>query len=226
MVDMDKNKFEQDIIESINEDNEVIIWDVIENNILRLPVKFKSLNSFASKLFLTIEDGLKDSLAHFLRGPGLLKFYIPELQLAFVSELNAVHGTSLEVSYPVKEKRLERREHKRFEPLTPHYAKFQNLKYEIYDISKGGLSIVLGSSQYEQLFQLKNDTLNFTIEFAKESVHVKGKVVDTKKIKPYQISRFPYGAYRLAVQVEDNSGYKKEVKKLQDGCDKLLKDLL
>lgn len=223
---MNKKKFEKDIIESINEDNEVIIWDVIENNILRLPVKIKSLNSFASKIFLNIEEGLKDSLAHFLRGPGLIKLYIPEIQLAFVSELSAVHGTSLEISYPVREKRLERREHERFEPLTPHYAKFQNLKYEIFDISKGGLSIVLGSSQYEQLFQLKNDTLNFTIDFAKETVQVKGIVVDTKKIKPYQISRFPYGAFRLALRIEDNTSYKNEVEKLHEGCNKLLKDLL
>lgn len=223
---MNKKKFEEDIIESINEDNEVIIWDVIENNILRLPVKIKSLNSFASKIFLNIEEGLKDSLAHFLRGPSLIKLYIPEIQLAFVSELSAVHGTSLEISYPVREKRLERREHERLEPLTPHYAKFQNLKYEIFDISKGGLSIVLGSSQYEQLFQLKNDTLNFTIDFAKETVQVKGIVVDTKKIKPYQISRFPYGAFRLALRIEDNTSYQNEVEKLHEGCNKLLKDLL
>lgn len=65
---MKKNKFEQDIIESINENNEVIIWDIIEGNIVRLPVRLKSLNSFAKNLFMTIEEGLKDSLAHFLRG--------------------------------------------------------------------------------------------------------------------------------------------------------------
>lgn len=223
---MENKKFEQDIIESINEDNEVIIWDVIENNIVRLPVQLKSLNAFAKQLFLTIEDGLKESLAHFVRGPGLLKFYIPELQLAFVSELNAVHGNSIEISYPVKEKRLERRQHERFEPMSPLFCCFQNIKYEIYDISEGGVSFILGASQYEQLFKLKNDTLNFEIQFNKEKVVVKGEVVDTKKIKPYQISRFPYGAYRIAIKLNSNPDFTKEVKKLHDGYDKLLKDLL
>ncbi len=223
---MKKNKFEQDIIESINENNEVIIWDIIEGNIVRLPVRLKSLNSFAKNLFMTIEEGLKDSLAHFLRGPSLLKFYIPDLQLIFVSELSAIHGNSLEISYPIKEKRLERREFERFEPLSPLYSYFQNIKYEVYDISEGGISFILGASQYDQLFQLKNDSLNFEVKFAKEKVHVKGQVVDTKKIKPYQISRFPYGAYRIAVAVDGNKEYQKEVRKLQKGCDKLLKDLL
>ncbi|MGI4991329.1 hypothetical protein ACRXCV_01795 [Halobacteriovorax sp. GFR7] len=223
---MSTKKFEQDIIESIKEGSEVIIWDVIDQNIVRLPVKIKSLNAFAKQIFLTIEDGLRDSLAHFVRGPGLLKLYIPDIQLIFISELNASHGNSLEISYPIKEKRLERREYERFEPLIPLYSCFQNIRYEIFDISEGGVSFVLGASQYEQLFNSKNEVLNFEVVFANEKIHVKGNVVNKKKIKPYQISRFPYGAYRIAVAIENNPEYRKHVKKLQSGCDKLMKDLL
>ena len=223
---MENKKFEMDIIESINEGNEMIIWDLIEGNIVRLPVQLKSLNSFAKQLFINIEDGFTESLAHFVRGPGLVKFYIPELQLAFVSELNSIHGNSLEVSYPVKEKRLERREHERFEPMSPLYCCFQNIKYEIYDISEGGVSFILGASQYEQLFKSKNDILNFEVDFNKDRIYVKGEVVDRKKIRPYQIDRFPYGAYRISVRLEGQGDYVKKVRKIHNGLNKLVKDLL
>jgi len=222
----DLKEFENLILEAVKAESSAFIWDITGDEVVRVPVELKNFNSYKKKINFSLDHRAKYYLKDLIKGPGLLKFYIPNQQLLFVSKIDLYRGTQLEVCYPDMFKKHDRRRDNRVEPLIPVFFKCDGLKKECFDLSHGGFSFVLNNMEYRKVkYKIENEK-DCTIEFPFKKVKVKAKVVNIANVKPFQVDRFPYGAKRISFQITEGDFFKESVTKLAKGMKKLLIDLL
>ncbi len=222
----EEKTFEQLIGRSVSTGAKAFIWDLEANEIIRVPVELKNYNAYKKVVNFEIDHRAKEYIKDLIRGPGLLKFYIPDSQLLFVSKVETYRGTHLEVHYPEAFQKHDRRREDRLEPLIPVYFKIDGMKKECYDVSFGGFSFILNGLEFRNLKLELGQVLECNIEFPTKKIKVKAEIVNVANLKPYQVDRFPYGAKRISFKVEANDFYKESVVKLGKGMKKLLTDLL
>ena len=219
-------EFETLILEAVKAESSAFIWDICGDEVIRVPVELKNFNSYKKKINFTLDHRAKYYLKDLIKGPGLLKFYIPNQHLLFVSKIDLYRGTQLEVCYPDMFKKHDRRRDDRVEPLIPVFFKSDGLKKECYDLSHGGFSFVMNNMEYRKVKYKIDKELECQIEFPFKKVKVAVKVVNVANIKLFQLDRFPYGAKRVSFQIIEGDFFKESVTKLAKGMKKLLIDLL
>lgn len=218
--------FESIIIEAIKNKYSTMMWDIHENEVIKVPVTIKNCNAYKKVLTLEIDHRAKEYIKDLISGIGYLKFYIPQSQMLFVSKIEFFRGSTLEISYPENFKTHDRRKENRLEPLIPVNFKVDGLKKECFDISAGGFSFILNGLEFNNSKLILDQVIECFIEFPFKKVKVRAKVVNIQNIKPFQVERFPYGAKRVSFKVELTDFYSESVEKLAKGMKKLLIDLL
>jgi len=219
-------EFEGLISEAIAKRSEAFIWDISGDEVIRIPVKLEALNGFASRVVFTLDHRAKYYINDLIKGVGMLKFYIPAQQLLFISKIDIYQGTNLEIYYPEAFKKHDRRKDDRLEPLIPVHFLGNGFKKECYDISTGGFSFIMNNSEFKSVKYGKGQVIECEIQFPFKTVKVKAKIVNLIEIKPYQLERFPYGAKKVALMIEENDFYLESFNKFQKNMRKMLVDLL
>lgn len=134
--------FENIIAEAIKNKYMTMIWDIHENEVIKVPVTLKTCNAIKKVLNFEIDHRAKEYIKDLIDGIGYIKFYIPESQLLFVSKIEYFRGNTIEIAFPEAFKTHDRRKESRLEPLIPVNFKIEGLKKECFDISAGGFSFI------------------------------------------------------------------------------------
>ncbi|EQC43480.1 PilZ domain-containing protein [Bacteriovorax sp. Seq25_V] len=222
----EEKTFEQLIAAAVSTNAKAFIWDLEANEIIRVPVELKNYNAFKKVVNFEIDHRAKEYIKDLISGPGVLKFYIPDSQLLFVSKVEMYRGSHLEVRYPEAFQKHDRRREDRLEPLIPVHFKMEGIKKECYDVSFGGFSFILNGLEFRNMRYEPGQIVECHIEFPTKKIKIKAEIVNIANLKPFQVERFPYGAKRISFKVESNDFYKESVVKLGKGMKKLLTDLL
>lgn len=218
--------FENLILQAVKVNAKAFVWDLNGDEVIRVPVELRNINCVKKRVNFTLDPRTKYYLKDLIKGPGILKFYVPSLQLLFASKIDLYRGNTLEVEYPQAFKKHDRRKSDRIEPLIPVFFKNDGLKKECFDLSHGGLSFVINSMEFRSARYKEEQELDCVIEFPTRKVKIRAKIVNVANIKPFQIDRFPYGAKRVSLKVVESDLYKESVTQLAKGMKKLLIDLL
>ena len=179
----EEKTFEQLIGRSVSTGAKAFIWDLEANEIIRVPVELKNYNAYKKVVNFEIDHRAKEYIKDLIRGPGLLKFYIPDSQLLFVSKVETYRGTHLEVHYPEAFQKHDRRREDRLEPLIPVYFKIDGMKKECYDVSFGGFSFILNGLEFRNLKLELGQVLECNIEFPTKKIKVKGSAPVSKSLE-------------------------------------------
>lgn len=222
----DAKIFEKIVIDATKNKAQVFVWDIIVDEVIKVPVELKNVNTFKKKVYFNLDHRSKFYLKDLIKGPGFLKFFIPSQQLIFVSKVDLYRGTQLEIDYPQAFKKHDRRKSDRFEPLVPVYFKAEGMKKECFDLSRGGLSFILNNMEYSNAGYKKSKNVECSIQFPTRKLKIKAEIVKVTDIKPFEVDRFPYGAKRVSLRIVEGDLYKESVTQLAKGMKKIIIDLL
>ena len=220
-------EFEELLLQTVKANSDTFIWDMVGPEIVRVPVKLKSFNSYKKQMNFEVDSRAKNYMKKLISSNGLLKMFMPNIQFIFVAPVFKYSGNSLVIGYPSASKRHDRRKSKRFEPLVPIQCKLSGLSKECFGISMGGFSIIVNKMEFHKTGLDIGQVLECKMTFPTEKVHISGQVVNIKDIKPFELDRFPYGAKKVSFQIGgEDSSYHQNVENIGKGIQKLINDLI
>lgn len=202
------------------------LWDLNNGNLIKVPVKLRSHSLHRKEFHFDFDKKFSTVITNFIKGSGLVKVFIPRFKVAFEVDLIKLEEKNLRTSFPKKFKRFERRETPRFEPLFPIQFLIGGKKFECFDISEGGFSVVLGTLELPYLKWKEGQKSKGQIKFPLRNIDVEATIVAVHKIPPYKNDRFMYGAYRISFMFSEKyASMKPEIEKLMVSIGKLMSDL-
>ncbi len=226
-VKTNMKEFEELLLQTVKSDSDTFIWDMVGPEIIKVPIRIKSFNSYKKQISFEVDSRAKNYMKNLISSNGLLKMFMPNVQFIFVAPVFKYSGNSLIVGYPSASKRHDRRKSKRFEPLVPISCKLGTLSKECFDISLGGFSLIVNKMEYNKASMEIGQVFDCKVGFPLEKVNITGQIVNVKDIKPFELDRFPYGAKKISFQVGGTDGeYHKNVENIGKGIQKLINDLV
>lgn len=203
MKEQKRNKeFDRMIIESVQEGVSFFAWQSVGGSVEKCEMKVKAYRKDYNEIELVACDGQDDKLAKVISGNRLINIYVPELSVSFSSELKLVTTDKKIKIYPPENYAFyERRKHERVSPGKACYVSFEHNKFTvkkaIYDLSLGGLAIILPKSDKMSIAEGKTfDT--FVVDVGMRKIKVKAQCIKTTSIDRFKFDYLPYGGYKLA----------------------------
>lgn len=190
---------------SMRVQKKVHVWDLAKNNLLVFELKTKEISRTSGEIFLVPGDKNVDwnLVSQFIKGSGLLNFFIPDVGLLFRSELKALEKDFIIVGKPLSWSIEDRRDSERFISLVSSRLQIEiNRKkrvFEIFDISPNGLSIVLSSADS---YNLKEGQVieRALIQSCQREFWVDLQVINTNFVTPYQFEAIPFTGKRYGMK--------------------------
>lgn len=203
---MKKNKydrqFEKRIIEAIQKNYLCYIWNTIDKVIYKVPLQIKTLRKDYNEIEFDVSEEHNNDLKNILSGSGQVKIFIPDLSIAFASELKRLDNKKIKIGIPEEYTFHERRKHIR---VKPEQACFANVNYSgftpkmsIYDISLGGFSIIYPKSN--RVSVEPNTDYQIIIDVYGHKISSKAKCVGGFVLESNKVEDLPYGGYKVAFE--------------------------
>ena len=198
---------ERMMVEAVQGNFSFFAWQSIAGNIEKCELKIKAYRKDYNEIELELRNSSEDSLARVISGNRVLNVYVPELSVTFTAELKAVTADKKVKIYPPKEFTFfERRKHERLNPMKTCYINFEHnrsmIKKSIYDLSIGGLAIILSKS--DKIVIPKGKEFPFIIvELGVRKIKVKAECVNSFTLDRYKVDNLPYGGFKIAFRFVD-----------------------
>ena len=194
--------FDKMIIEAIQGNYSFFAWQSVAGVIEKCKLKLKAFRKDYNEIELIADDENEVSLVKVISGNRILNIYVPELSIAFSTELKSISADKkIKIYLPQDFTFYERRKHERVELEKPWFISFEYnkkmIKKSIYDISLGGFALVLPKSDKINIEKGKMLEL-MTIEIGSKKVRVKAECVQTCVIDRFKLENLPYGGYKIA----------------------------
>ncbi len=189
---------------------EVMAWDLINDHLINFKMKIKKIIRGSEEILLVPADKAMDwdSVKELVRGSGLMNFFISEPGLLFRSELLALEGDFLVIRFPKIWNLEDRRIVDRISELNSivlEIRKKDNIRaFKVFDISEGGLSVVLSGADSYHLKE--GDRIKGAIlKLMGTAVSLDIEVINGQKVTPYQFENIPYTGRRFGIQFSKRS---------------------
>ncbi|MGZ3787444.1 MAG: PilZ domain-containing protein [Bacteriovorax sp.] len=201
--------FDRMIVEAVQENYSFFAWQSIGGIVEKCELKIKAYRKDYNEMELEITAGQEDKLAKVISGNRILNIYVPELSVSFSSELKAVTTEKKVKLYPPAEYSFyERRKHERIPPVKTCYVSFEHnkqmIKKSVFDISLGGIAVVLPKS--DKIIMSKGKQFSvFVLDVGGKKMRVKAECVNSFNIDRFKFDNLPYGGFKLAFRFTEIS---------------------
>ena len=206
--------FDRMIVEAVQENYSFFAWQSIAGVVEKCELKIKAFRKDYNELELELKAGQEESLAKVISGNRILNIYVPELSVSFSSELKSVSAEKKVKMYlPTDYSFYERRKHERVMPAKTCFVSFehnkQTIKKSIYDISLGGIAIILPKSDKVVVSKGKVFEL-MVLDVGLRKIKVKAECINSFTIDRFKHDNLPYGGFKLvfrftAISKEDKA---------------------
>lgn len=202
------------IVEAVQGNFSFFAWSSIGGVVEKCELKVRAYRKEYNEIELELKDPKSDSLDKVISGNRQLNVYVPELSVTFTTELKVITVDKKVKIYPPKEFTLfERRKHERLIPSKTCYVSFEHknsiMKKSIYDISIGGIAIILSKSD-KIIIPKGKEYESITLEIGMNRMKVKAECVNSFTLDRYKVDNLPYGGYKIAFRFLDMSQEDKE----------------
>lgn len=176
-------------------------WDLDEGRLISFDLIIKEISRAADELILIPQKYSADwrHLNDFIRGSGMMNFFIPQQNLLFRSELVALEGDYLVIKKPKKYSIEERRSSERYIALNSvklEIVKNDRIKaYKVFDLSETGLSIIVSTSDSSH-FKIGEVLDKACLKLKDKKTRVALELCNERTILPYQFETIPYRGKR------------------------------
>ncbi len=206
----EKNKdFDRMIVEAVQENYSFFAWHSVGGVIEKCEMKIKAFRKDYNEIELMLKDGQEVELAKVVAGDRVLNIYIPELSVSFSSEIKAITADrKVKLFIPLEFSFFERRKQQRVMPLAECFVCFEHnrqvIKKSIYDISIGGIAIIMAKSEKMNITKGKYFSL-FILDFGSRKIKMNAECTNSFVINRFKHDNLPYGGFKIAFRFLDLS---------------------
>lgn len=195
-------EFDRMIVEAVLENLSFFAWQSIGGTVESCEMKIKAFRKDYNEIELELIDGQDDKLTKVISGNRILNIYVPELSISFTSELKVITVDKKIKLYPPSDYSFyDRRKHERVQPSKVCFSSFEHnkimMKKSIYDISLGGIAIILPKSDKVIISKGKKYDI-FLLEIGLRKIRVKAECTNAFSIDRFKFDNLPYGGFKLA----------------------------
>lgn len=208
MREQKSRDFEKMIVEAVQNNFSFFAWNSFGGEVEKCELKIKAYRKEINEIELELKDP-NYNISKIISGDRIINIYVPELAVSFTSALKLVTPDKKIKLYPPKEfSFFERRKHERISPTKTCYVSFEHnrnqIKKSIYDISLGGIAIILSKSDKLVIPKGKEYPV-ITLEIGIRKLKIQAECVNSFTIDRYKLDNFPYGGYKIAFRFKDMS---------------------
>lgn len=210
MKELKRSKdFDKMIVEAVQGNFSFFVWHSDGEIVVKCELKVKAYRKDYNEIELEFRPEQKEALSKIVSGNRIVNVYIPDLSVSFSSHLKSISPENRMKILPPEEYSFhERRKHDRLQPAKTCYMAFEInkavMKKSIYDISIGGLAIILPKSDKVNIVKGRMFPLVF-LEIEGRKMKLKAECVNTVSIDRYKLDDLPYGGYKIAFRFAEIS---------------------
>lgn len=195
-------KFEAMLVDSVKNKISFFAWNSTGGGLEKSEFKVVAFRKEYGEIELVAKDENEEALQKVISGNRTLNIYVPEHSMSFSSSVKTITlEKKIRIHLPSNYSFYERRKHERIELLDTYYASFEVnkkiLKKSIFDLSIGGMAIVLPKSDKIAIAKEK-DFLYILLDIMGRKIKLKAECVATMSIDRYKLDNLPYGGYKIA----------------------------
>ncbi len=201
--------FDRLMIEAVTSGYSFFAWNSVGGVVEKCALKIKAYRKDYNEIELETVDGEEEKLGKVISGNRILNVYVPEISVSFSSELKTLTADKkIKIYIPRDFTFYERRKHERVLPAKQCFVSFelnkQVVKKPIYDLSLGGIALILPKS--DKLMVSKGKTFDsFILDIASKKIKVKAECVDSFTIDRFKLENLPYGGFKVAFRFTEIS---------------------
>lgn len=210
MKELKRSKdFDKMIIEAVQGNFSFFAWHSDGEVVVKCELKVKAYRRDYNEIELEFKPEQKEVLSKIVSGNRIVNVYIPELSVSFSSHLKSISPEHRMKILPPEEYSFhERRKHDRLKPAKTCYTAFEInkavMKKSVYDISIGGMAIILPKSEKVNIVKGKLFPL-IILEIEGRKMKMKAECVNTVSIDRHKLEDLPYGGYKIAFRFAEMS---------------------
>jgi hypothetical protein len=206
--------FDRMIVEAVQGNFAFFAWQSIAGVVEKCELRVKAYRKEYNEIELDVKPERYESLAKVISGNRVLNVYIPELSVSFTAELKSVSAEKkVKIYLPKDYSFYERRKYERFQPLKTCYVSVEFnkavMKKSIFDISLGGIAIILPKSDKVVVSRGK-EFPQMVLELDGRKIKVKAECTNSVTIDRFKLDSLPYGGYKIAFRFTELSKEDKE----------------
>jgi c-di-GMP-binding flagellar brake protein YcgR len=199
--------FDRMIVEAVQGNYSFFAWQSVGGIVEKCELKIKAFRKDYNEIELELCAGEEESLARVISGNRILNVYVPEMSVSFSSELKSVSPEKkVKLFIPSDFSFYERRKHERIQPAKTCYVSFEHnkqvIKKTIFDISMGGIAVVLPKSDKVNLSK-KDFSMSLVLDVGAKKIKVKAECVSSITIDRFKFDYLPYGGFKLAFRFSE-----------------------
>lgn len=201
--------FDKMIVEAVLGNVSFFAWQSVAGIVEKCELKITAFRKDYNEIELELCAGQEDNLAKVISGNRLLNVYVPELSVSFSSKLKSVTtDNKVKLYTPTDYSFFERRKHERVQPSKECFLSFEHnkhiIKKSIYDLSLGGIAVILPKSDKIIFTKGKLFTV-FIIDIGTKKIKVKAECANSFSIDRFKFDNLPYGGFKLAFRFTEIS---------------------
>lgn len=201
--------FNSMIIEAVQGNYSFFAWQSLGGIVEKCEMKIKAYRKDYNEIELEARPEHEDSLAKVISGNRILNIYVPEISVSFTAELKNISADKkIKLYLPTEYTFYERRKHERLELSQPCYVSMEinkvMVKKSIFDISLGGLAIVLPKSERMNIAKGKEFPI-VTLDILGRKIKVKAECTSSVTIDRFKLESLPYGGFKIAFRFTEIS---------------------
>lgn len=207
--------FDRMFIEAVQGNISFFAWSSVNNVIEKCELKIKAYRKEMNEFELEIKDGQQDKLPRVVPSNKMLNFYVPGISVSFTSELKEMNMNGrLKLVLPLEYTFFERRLHERVQPDKSCFVSYEYkktfIKRSVYDISIGGVAIILPRTYIMSRNIDKDEIGTITLEIGARKFPVEVECVSSIIIDRYKLDHLPYGGFKVSFRFKKMSKEDKE----------------
>ena len=201
--------FDRMIVEAVQGKFSFFAWQALGGVVEKCELKVKAYRKDYNEIELEVHPDHYEVLNKVISGNRILNIYVPESSVSFTAELKSVSADKkIKIYLPKDYSFYERRKHERLQPTKTCYVSFENnkalMKKSIFDISIGGIAIILPKSDKVIISKGKEFPL-MILDILGKRLKVKAECVNAVTIDRFKLDSLPYGGYKIAFRFTEMS---------------------
>ena len=204
-----KKDFDRMMIEAVQANLSFIAWQSMGGVVEKCEMKLKAFRRDYNELEFELKNSVDADLEKVISGDRRINIFVPEASITFSSELKqVVNETRIKVYIPIDYNFHERRKHERIRPSKTCHLTFENrgqmFKRAIFDISHGGVAIILPKSEKVSVSKGKEYPV-ILLEVDNRKMKLKAECTHACSIDRFKMDSLPYGGYKISFRFKDMS---------------------
>lgn len=194
--------FDRMIVEAVQGGYSFFAWQSIGGIIEKCELKIKAYRKDYNEIEFELGVNQEEKLAKVVSGNRKVNIYAPEMSVSFSSEIKSItEDKKIKLYLPTDYTFYDRRKQERIEPTKTCYVTFEHNKQtyrkSIFDISLGGIAIILPKSDKVLINKGKQFGV-FTLDIGLKKIKVKAECTGSFNIDRFKFDNLPYGGYKVA----------------------------